>query len=157
MSRKTQLGGSMKTCAGFAASFAVLVNFLAVNSVRASEKEFVYVQKTGILILNGKEVGTGYSGNGEAKNDPAKEMEKDVGPIPAGLWKIGKARDFKGMKNCFDLSPDGHDAHKRTEFLIHGDSKNHPGTASEGCIILDAATRQKIADSGVTTLRVVPE
>jgi hypothetical protein len=147
----------MKTFAGFAVFVALLLNPLAVSPARDSEKEFVYVQKTGKLTLDGQEVATGYAGKGEGKNNPDKEKERNVGPIPAGLWKIGKARDFKGMKNCFDLIPDGHDAHKRSGFLIHGDSKDRPGAASEGCIILDAATRKKIADSGITRLRVVRE
>jgi hypothetical protein len=147
----------MNTQTCFAAFFVVLLSFRGDGPAQASEKEFVYVQKTGKLTLDGKEVGTGYSGKGDGKNSPAREKEKNVGPIPAGLWKIGKAREFKGMKDCFDLTPDGHDAHKRTEFLIHGDSKKNPGTASEGCIILDAATRKKIAASGVTRLRVVRE
>jgi hypothetical protein len=49
------------------------------------------------------------------------------------------------MESCFDLTPDGHEAHGRTEFLIHGDSVDAPGTASEGCIILSPAIRKKIA------------
>jgi len=46
-----------------------------------------------------------------------------------------------------NLSPIGHNAHGRTAFRIHGDSGIRPGTASEGCIILPLAIRQKIADS----------
>jgi hypothetical protein len=46
-----------------------------------------------------------------------------------------------------NLSPIGHNAHGRTAFRIHGDSRLRPGTASEGCIVLPLAIRQKIADS----------
>lgn len=123
----------------------------------AADKEYVYSQKTGKLTLDGKEIAVGYAGKGEGKNNPDKEKEKNVGPIPQGVWKIGKARDFKGMANCFDLAPVGHNAHGRTEFLIHGDSKKDPGNASEGCIILGPDVRKKIAESGVTQLRVVKE
>ncbi len=80
-----------------------------------------------------------------------------MGPIPRGLYKIGKAKKWKGMPNVFDLSPDGHGAHGRTNFLIHGDAKKNPGNASEGCIILPAEVREKIAQSGVTKLRVVKD
>jgi hypothetical protein len=80
----------------------VLLNLQAHGPAQASEKELVYVQKTGKLTLDGKEVSTGYSGKGDGKNNPAKEKEKNIGPIPAGLWKIGNAREFKGMKDCFD-------------------------------------------------------
>jgi hypothetical protein len=123
----------------------------------AADRELVYSQTTGQLTLDGQEIGKGYAGKGDGKNNSAREKEKNVGPIPAGLWKIGKAREFKGMKDCFDLTPDGHNAHKRSGFLIHGDSKAHPGTASEGCIILGPDVRKKIAESGITRLRVVKE
>jgi hypothetical protein len=39
--------------------------------------------------------------------------------------------------------------------LIHGDSINHPGDASEGCVVLSRAVRQTIAASGDTDLEVV--
>ena len=139
----------------------ILVLILAVSAcyatAAAAEKEYVYAQKTGKLTLDGKEVVTGYSGKGDGKNNPDKEKEKNVGPIPRGLYKIGKAREYKNMPNCFDLTPDGHDAHGRTEFMIHGDSKTDPGNASNGCIILPPKVRKKIAASGITRLRVVKE
>jgi hypothetical protein len=68
---------------------------------------------------------------------------------------MGKPRLYKGMPDCLDLTPVGHKARGRTEFLIHGDSKTAPGDASEGCIILPPDVRKKIASSGVTTLEVV--
>lgn len=129
-----------------------------IDTAVAADKEFVYVQKTGRLTLDGKEVGKGYSGNGNGNNNPAKEKEKNVGPIPAGLWTIGKAftHDAKGPL-VMRLTPDGHAAHGRDGFLIHGDNKKMDGTASEGCIILGKNTRQTIANSGVVKLRVVKE
>src|SRR5882672_4705745 len=87
---------------------------------KGEEKEFVYHQKTGKLTLDGKDFGEGYSGKKDkGKNNPDKEKEKNVGPIPQGLYQIGKAKAWKGMENVFDLAPDGHDAHGRTDFLIH--------------------------------------
>lgn len=141
----------------FRASMAFCLALATCGYSVAEDKEFVYSQKTGVLTLDGKEYAKGYSGKAEGKNNPDKEKEKNVGPIPTGLWKIGKAREFEGMENCFDLAPDGHDAHKRTEFLIHGDSKENPGMASKGCIILDKVVRKKIAESGITKLKVVKE
>ena len=123
----------------------------------SKEQEYVYVQKSGKFSLDGKELATGYSGKGDGKNNPDKEGVRNVGPIPAGKYQLSKPRDYKGMKNCFDVTPDGHNALGRTEFLIHGDSKSKPGTASEGCIILEPAIRQQIAESGITRLRVVKE
>lgn len=142
----------------FTRLLAVIVAALFGTLAVAADKEFVYAQKTGKLTLDGKLItDKGYSGAGDGKNNPAKEKEKNVGPIPAGAYTLGKARTYKKMDNCFDLTPVGHVAHGRTEFLIHGDDKKNPGTASQGCIILDAKTRKTIADSGVTKLRVVKE
>lgn len=122
------------------------------------EKTYVYFQKSGRLTLNGKEVGRGYSGNGDGLNNPSKEKVKDVGPIPAGLWTIGPAfkHDSKGP-TVMRLTPDGHRAHGRDGFLIHGDNKKMDNSASEGCIILPLDVRKKIAESGVIKLRVVTE
>jgi hypothetical protein len=44
----------------------------------------------------------------------------------------------------------------RNGMLIHGDSRLAPGTASQGCIILDSASRSRIADHGGGTLTVTP-
>jgi hypothetical protein len=134
----------------------VLPTFL-VKPVAAAEKEFVYLQKAGKLLLDGKELGSGYSGHGAGKNNPEKEKEKNVGPIPQGVYKISAPREYKKMANCFDLTPIGHDAQKRTELMIHGDSIASPGTASRGCIVVSADIRKKIAESGVTILRVKTE
>src|SRR5262249_4564155 len=123
----------------------------------AGPKEFVYRQSSGKLTLDGKDVGSGYSGKGKGKNNPEKETEKNVGPIPKGNYKIGKPKEWKGTPNVFDLTPDGHNAHGRTQFLIHGDSKQNPGNASEGWIILSPDVAKRIAQSGLTRLRVVKD
>lgn len=131
---------------------------LATGLASAAEKELVYVQKTGKLTLDGKEIGTGYSGHGEGVNNPAKEDVKNVGPIPAGNWTVGKAfkHDTKGP-TVMKLTPDGHKAHGRDGFLIHGDNKKGDRSASEGCIILGPDVRKAIAESGATKLKVVKE
>jgi hypothetical protein len=43
----------------------------------------------------------------------------------------------------------------RTDFRIHGDSIQHPGQASNGCIILKKSIREKIICSGDTELEVI--
>ena len=133
------------------------LTLLCASATFAGEKakSYTYSQSTGKLMLGDKLIGKGYSGAPSGKNDPDKEAVKNVGPIPRGLYTIGKARKYKSMNDCMDLTPKGHKAHGRTEFLIHGDSKAKPGTASQGCIILDAATRKAIAESGVGLLEVV--
>lgn len=122
------------------------------------EKYYVYSQKTGILSLDGKEIARGYSGKGEGLNNPVKEKVRNVGPIPAGMWQIGKAFNHPRLGPVvMPLTPIGHDAQGRDDFLIHGDNAKMNMTASEGCIILDRAIRDKIANSKITKLKVVAE
>lgn len=116
----------------------------------------VYKQSTGEMFFDGKLVAKGYSGQPTAKNDGSKEKVKATGPIPVGRYTLGSPRTYKAMKDCVDLTPDGHDAHGRTEFMIHGDSKAKPGTASMGCIILDPAERKALLATKSKTLEVVP-
>ena len=116
-----------------------------------------YSQSTGRLTWNGRQVGTGYSGAGDnGKNNPRMESVEDVGPIPRGRYRIGASQKHptKGPITM-SLSPDGHAAHGRTHFLIHGDSIAHPGAASQGCVILSRDIRSRISESGDTTLEVV--
>ena len=114
-----------------------------------------YKQSSGQLSLKGKVEGDGYSGKGEGLNNPDKEDVRDVGPIPRGEWSIGDPYDDKKKGPIvLPLTPVGHDAHKRTGFLIHGDNKEMNKSASNGCIILSKALREKIAKSGVKKLTV---
>ena len=115
-----------------------------------------YSQSTGHLTRSGATYyKKGYSGSGMGKNNSAMQDKRAVGPIPRGKYKIGKPRDTKNHgPHVMDLTPDGHNALGRTEFLIHGDSVSHPGTASQGCIILPRVIREKISGSGDHTLIV---
>lgn len=115
-----------------------------------------YNQRTGQLSRNGQNIAVGYSGSGAGRNNPAMERVSNVGPIPQGRYNVGAPHPHptKGPVTMA-LTPVGHNAQGRTNFLIHGDSIQHPGHASEGCIILDRATRQAIAVSGDTVLEVV--
>jgi hypothetical protein len=51
-------------------------------------KTYTYSQSTGQLRLHSEVLGTGYSGKGKGKNDPAMDKEKNVGPVPAGEYEI---------------------------------------------------------------------
>lgn len=136
---------------------ALLVALFGTLAI-AADKEFVYAQKTGKLTLDGKEVGKGYSGHGDGKNNPDQEKVKDVGPIPAGLYKIGEPfKHEKAGAMTMRLTPDGHKAHDRTGLLIHGDNGKGDESASTGCVVLKPEYRKTIADSGITKLRVVKE
>lgn len=80
------------------------------------------------------------------------------GPIPVGQWTIGRMHNTatKGPY-VMNLEPrPGTNAYHRTLFRIHGDSRRHPGEASDGCIILPSVVRHAIGTSGDNVLVVVP-
>jgi hypothetical protein len=115
------------------------------------------VSKNGLpVIVNGKAC-HGYSGHGVCKNRPADENRIDMGPIPRGRYKIGAdvlQESFGPL--ALALSPAvGQEMHGRGGFLIHGDSKTAPGTASHGCIILPRAVRELMEASADRDLEVV--
>jgi hypothetical protein len=115
-----------------------------------------YNQQTGNLTRNSQQVGVGYSGRGNGWNNPLMEAVQGVGPIPRGRYRIGSQHVHPGKGPVtMALSPVGHNAHGRTHFLIHGDSIQHPGDASEGCVVLPRPVREAIAASGDTDLQVV--
>jgi len=107
------------------------------------------------LTHNGASIGTGYSGTGLGRNNPAYEAVKNTGPIPKGTYSIGAAyTDATKGPVVMRLTPSGgQDMHGRDAFLIHGD--NARNDASEGCIILSRAIRDQISASSDRTLSVV--
>lgn len=116
---------------------------------------WTYHQKTGdIFKPDGSLLGTGYSGHGEGRNNPAMEAVVKTGPIPVGKWAISNPH-LSPHTGPFtlDLTPDGHDAHGRSAFKLHGDNAAHD--ASEGCIILARALREVVWLSGDHELEVV--
>ena len=116
-----------------------------------------YCQQTGTLLLNDKIIGTGYSGKGVGKNNPNMEQVKNVGPIPRGNYTIGPAYTHPNKGPiAMNLTPNDHTTtYGRSYFMIHGDSRVHPGSASEGCIILTRDIRNRIDTSGDKVLEVV--
>jgi hypothetical protein len=125
----------------------------------------LYQQLTGLLYGADNTVwGVGYSGSGESQNNPSDEGLVDKGPIPTGNYKIvGPPYDSPTHgPYVLHLKPDdltrqaiialGRDP---DSFLMHGDSIEHPGTASEGCVIMDRAVRERVWRSGDDDLTVV--
>ena len=110
------------------------------------------------LVQAAKLIGMGYSGHGPGRNNPGMEAVPDVGPIPHGLYKIGKpeccAPDPPGPHGPYvlPLSPNGHNACGRSGFLMHGDNVHHD--ASLGCIIQLFTTREQVGASGSYDLLV---
>jgi Protein of unknown function (DUF2778) len=115
-----------------------------------------YSQSTGTLGHNGTVVAIGYSGHDRGKNNPDMQQIPNVGPIPQGRYFIGPPRDSEKVGPFampLDPAPET-DTFGRSAFMIHGDSIVHPGTASEGCIIMLRDARNQIAASGDNELIV---
>ena len=127
---------------------------------------WTYRQRTGDLLRDGRFVSRGYSGKddgdgipepGEGKNDPSKQSERGVGPIPVGTYVIGQPFTHATAGTLvMRLSPlAGTNTFGRSGFLIHGDSRKMPGSASRGCIVLPHAIRRTIWESMDHQLEVV--
>lgn len=98
----------------------------------------------------------GYSGAGAGKNNPKQQAERNVGPIPRGLYTIGAPYNSTNVGPfAIPLTPSMHNALGRTHFLIHGDSLKSPGDASKGCIILPRAIRELIHARNCRLLLVI--
>lgn len=119
---------------------------------------FLFKQSTGEFFSNNSLLTKGYSGHGPGKNNHALQMIKSVGPCPVGIFDIGEAYDDpKHGPIAFRLTPDPHnEMFNRDGLLIHPDSIEHPGEASEGCICLDKVTRLMIKASTDKKLVVIP-
>lgn len=121
---------------------------------------WTYAQKSGELQQDGKPVAIGYSGHGEGKNNPNMESVSNVGPIPRGDWTIvGPPVNTADHGPCvLHLNPSAEtQTYGRGGFLMHGDSKESPGCASHGCVIMPLAVREQVWNSGDRELNVVAE
>jgi len=99
-------------------------------------------------------IGSGYSGTGPGRNNPAMSSVQDVGPIPPGFYQIGNAINSPTTgPNTLPLTPmPGTNTFGRFGFLIHGN--NATNNASTGCIILGPDIRRRINESGDRKLEV---
>lgn len=130
---------------------------------------WIYKQGSGWLNQNTTLVGTGYAGREAGKNNPAMQNVKGIGPLPVGFYVIGSPHDYIGTKcsTCglvhqnsvgkyaLGLNPDSsNNMFGRDSFYMHGDSAEHPGLASHGCIVQQLLIRQKVATSTDKILKV---
>ncbi len=116
-----------------------------------------YEQTTGKLLGLAPRVYLGYSGFGRWKNNPDFEFAHNVGPVPAGSYALSDPfNDPLHGPLCFWLWPKpGTETFGRTGLMVHGDSKEHPGSASHGCIAMEHEGRQAMAASREQELEVV--
>jgi hypothetical protein len=110
---------------------------------------WVYEQATGAFLHGDSLSAMGYSGFGPGKNDPLQQHLPGLGPIPQGAYLIGAETDTPdhGPVVMHLVPLTGTQTFERSGFLIHGDSKEHPGAASHGCIILPRNVREYVAGS----------
>ncbi len=121
---------------------------------------WIYTQNSGCMEdENGRVLAMGYSGAGEGKNNPTEETVQNVGPIPEGFYDIQEPFDSAKLgPYVMALLPDaGTHMFNRSDFYIHGDSKDSPGNASHGCIVLPHFARMHIWESGDHRLQVIKE
>lgn len=140
-----------------------------MNSNKATETEteieinsqaWTYAQRTGELQQDGQHVAMGYSGAGEGKNNPEMQSVRNIGPIPQGEWTITgpPVNTADHGPYVLRLNPkDETETFGRSGFLMHGDSKSAPGTASHGCVIMPRTVREQVWDSRDRDLQVVAE
>jgi hypothetical protein len=117
-----------------------------------------YDQASGALTdPNGEFEARGYSGAALGKNNPDMENVPCVGPIPVGSYTLGEPFDSpEHGPFAMPLTPDpANEMFGRSGFLMHGDSLEHPGCASEGCIIMPPGARAGVWASGDRELEVV--
>lgn len=97
---------------------------------------FTFDRSSGQMRHDGVLIGLGYSGHGVAANDPTREREKNVGPLPAGLYTIRRDDVARLGPIDFDLIPaTENEMYGRDGFKIHWDTAAHDFTASDGCIV----------------------
>jgi len=118
---------------------------------------WIYEQSSGQMLRNGSLVGTGYSGIDKGKNNPDMQDAHDVGPIPQGNYTMGAPINSPTHGPCaIPLTADpANQMFGRSEFLVHGDSTEHPGQASHGCVIMPRSVRDQLVASGDKLLNVV--
>lgn len=116
---------------------------------------WIYQQSTGNLYHDSEYIDRGYSGVLTNKNNPDRQQVRGMGPIPRGKWRITQRTHTKGPMTIVLRQITG-ETFGRTKFRIHGERIGKPaGFASQGCIILRSATRERIWSSHDRELEVI--
>jgi len=119
---------------------------------------WTYIQSDGRLLdRRGEVVAQGYAGLGVGKNNPEMQTVHNVGPLPCGIYGIEAPVDttLHGPYVLWFIPDPENEMFGRSKFGIHGDSLVHPGSASDGCIIMPPNVRHQIWDSGDHLIRVI--
>jgi hypothetical protein len=111
---------------------------------------WVYEIPTGnIFGPVGDLIDTGYAGAPGHKNVLADVGLKDEGPIPPGWYTMANWRDdpHEGPYTASLVPDDTNEMYGRAGFNWHGDSIEHAGCGSKGCICSSRKSRQAAAES----------
>lgn len=81
----------------------------------------------------------------------------DWGPIPQGIYTMNPPEDSPthGPYVLWLIPGEGNEMFHRSGFGIHGDSKEHFGLASEGCIVYAQPGRIALWESNEHRIQVV--
>jgi hypothetical protein len=72
------------------------------------------------------------------------------------MYVLGEAYDSGRVGPvALPLLPHNHTAFGRTDLRAHGDSRKHPGEASQGCVVLPRPVRERIRDAGCRLFWVI--
>lgn len=104
-----------------------------------------WLNSTGVVVSL-----VAYAGRDAGKNNPAMQDVKGIGPLPCGLYEACEPHDDAVVgAYAMRLTPSpANEMFGRNSFFLHGDSVEHPGLASHGCIVLPRALREKFWLSG---------
>jgi hypothetical protein len=99
-----------------------------------------------------------WSGHGPAMNDPSREREIGIGPLPGGIYIVGEVRDSTTLGPfVMNLDPaPGTEMYGRALMRVHGDTvadENH--VASDGCIVAPRPAREWINAQHDRRIRVI--
>lgn len=100
-----------------------------------------------------------YAGTGIGRNNSAYQYTRNLGPIPAGWYRVTRRNPDHPTPLTFRLEAlPGTAQGGRSGFLIHGD--NTKGDASKGCVVVSRPAREyidRLVRRGPTYLIVVPD
>ena len=125
---------------------------------------YTFQISTGKLSHNGALLGTGWAGHDAGRNNVDMQNVPDIGPLPCGKYKIGKAYHHPKLGPfTMDLTPDpANEMYGRSLFRMHGAAADNPATpinefleSSHGCIIQMRPVREKVDEGSDRDLEVV--
>mgnify|MGYP003333853596 FL=1 len=106
----------------------------------------------------GETIAQGWAGHGEGKNNPEKQQIRETGPLPQGLYKVGKWQDHPRLgRMVARLEQIEGETYGRDGFFIHGPSKDPAkyGQESKGCIVIPYQARLKVKELSPSFIQVV--